>query len=146
LDLVRFVDKTIEHKHSGRGYDIASVVARRREGDCTEHAVLLAAVLRLAGFPSHLVTGIALFTDKGQPMAFGHAWVEYHDGQAWQLADASNPPSIVRRMRYVPLELRPEGPNAGRMSFEGFRMVYVEGIVVPPGFSAELPDEPGLSG
>ncbi len=108
--LEAFVDRWIEKKSWGRGLDPASIVARRREGDCTEHAVLLAAVARLFGKPSRVVLGIAVLEHEGRLLALGHAWSEIHEDGRWRLADAalhreSSP------VRYLPLGfVRDEGP------------------------------------
>ena len=45
------------------GFASASETARRRAGDCSEHAVLLAAVLRADGIPSRLCSGV-VYTEK----------------------------------------------------------------------------------
>ena len=48
-ELVAFVARIVEET-DGREWDLASVVVRRREGDCSEHAVLTAALARMQGF------------------------------------------------------------------------------------------------
>jgi transglutaminase-like putative cysteine protease len=58
-------------------------VLRARRGDCNEHAVLVAALLRAAGLPARIVAGIA-YADDG---FYYHAWNEvWLDG--WVSADA----------------------------------------------------------
>jgi hypothetical protein len=58
-------------------------VLRARRGDCNEHAVLVAALLRAAGVPARIVAGIA-YADDG---FYYHAWNEvWLDG--WISADA----------------------------------------------------------
>jgi transglutaminase-like putative cysteine protease len=134
-EIVRFVAHYIDKKHGGRSFDIASVVARRREGDCTEHAVLLTSLLRLAKLPSHLVIGVLILAENGRLQAFGHAWVEYHDGAAWRLADASNPPDVVARARYLPIQVMSvEGANHSRAQLDGFHVAHIEGLVVSTAF------------
>jgi transglutaminase-like putative cysteine protease len=89
-DLAGFVARYITEKDLTRRFDPASVVARRRQGDCTEHAVLLAALCRLFGLPARVVTGYVVLTpDGGAPVAAAHAWVEVHEGGRWALADAT---------------------------------------------------------
>ncbi|MEO0964253.1 MAG: transglutaminase family protein [Planctomycetota bacterium] len=66
------------------GFATASEVARTRTGDCTEHAVLLAALLRASGVPSRVVTGL-IYADQflGHRGVFGyHMWT-----QAWNEAE-----------------------------------------------------------
>lgn len=91
----RFVHGYIERKDLSVGFATASEVARTRQGDCTEHAVLLAALLRGEGVPSRTVSGM-LYVDEfiGQTNVFGyHMWSE-----AW-IADADG-----KAGRWVPLD------------------------------------------
>ncbi len=72
------VREAIAEKSLGVGFATASEVARTKEGDCTEHAVLLAAVLRASGIPSRAVTGL-VYADQfaGQEHIFGyHMWAQ----------------------------------------------------------------------
>src|SRR5690606_18990396 len=50
--LAQFVAGYVESKNLNVGYASASETARTATGDCTEHAVLLAALLRAAAIPS----------------------------------------------------------------------------------------------
>lgn len=130
-DVISYVYRFIEHKHMARGFDIASVVAEKREGDCTEHAVLSAALLRATGFPTHVVTGLALLRAGGNWAGFGHAWTEYHDGSGWQLADATGIGDAVEAIIYLPLRvMRDEGPGYSRGSFDAFDIVDVQSVSV----------------
>jgi transglutaminase-like putative cysteine protease len=83
--LRRFVAGYIQEKDLSVGFATASEVARTAQGDCTEHGVLLAAMLRAAGIPSRTVTGL-IYVDRflGREGVFGyHLWT-----QAW-LADST---------------------------------------------------------
>ncbi|MBY0308737.1 MAG: transglutaminase-like domain-containing protein [Phycisphaerales bacterium] len=94
--LRRFVHSFITQKNMNVGFATASEVARSREGDCTEHAVLLAAVLRAAGIPSRCCSGL-VYVDRfaGQEGIFGyHMWTQallrQADGSwAWKNLDAT---------------------------------------------------------
>ncbi len=115
--LARFVSRYIERKDLLRAFDLASQVARRREGDCTEHAVLLTALARLFGFPARVVTGMAIVAAGGTVEAVGHAWVEVHLSGRWQLADAAIPAEVGAR--YLPMEVMDdEGPAFARRMIE----------------------------
>jgi hypothetical protein len=86
--LRRFVHRFIDRKDLSMGFATASEVARTAQGDCTEHAVLLAALLRGSGIPSRTVTGL-VYVEKflGREHVFGyHMWT-----QAW-LSDAGAGP------------------------------------------------------
>lgn len=76
--LRRFVYRYITDKSLGVGFATASEVARTRHGDCTEHAALLAALLRLDAIPSRVVSGL-IYADSfaGSDDIFGfHMWVQ----------------------------------------------------------------------
>jgi transglutaminase-like putative cysteine protease len=85
--LIEYVNKYIEKKDYRRGFDVASRVAETREGDCTEHATLLVALMRMFNIPAKMVMGIKIFKDSDRYLAFGHAWVEYIDQGKWKAAD-----------------------------------------------------------
>lgn len=65
----------------------ASEVVRSRSGDCTEHAVLLAAALRAVGIPSRVVVG---YVHASASHAFAmHMWTEAQLGGEWYPLDAT---------------------------------------------------------
>lgn len=108
--LARLADRWIARKSMRRVFDAASAVASRREGDCTEHAVLLAALARMQGRPARVVLGIALADVGGRVAALGHAWTEVHDGTRWATADATGLPAD--RVLYLPTAvMADEGPG-----------------------------------
>lgn len=89
--LEEFVRTYIRTKNLSVGYASALEVARKPEGDCTEHAVLLAALGRALGIPTRVVDGLA-YTDHYAglahvlvPHAWAQAWVDGH----WQSFDAA---------------------------------------------------------
>ena len=73
------------------GYADATEALRTGKGDCTEFAVLLAALARANGIPARVVVGMAysaLFT--GNRNSFNpHAWVQVYDGSRWLSYDAA---------------------------------------------------------
>lgn len=76
--LRRFVATTIDDESLGVGLATASDVARTRRGDCTEHAVLLAALLRADRIPSRVVSGLVYVEQLGDRRGvFGyHMWTQ----------------------------------------------------------------------
>ena len=86
-----FVRGYIRNKNLDVGYASALEVARKPEGDCTEHALLVAALGRAAGIATRVVDGLAYapgFAGRDQvfvPHAWAQAWV---DGR-WQSFDAA---------------------------------------------------------
>ena len=89
--LRKFVNRFVTTKDFSVGMATASEVARTAQGDCTEHAVLLAALLRAAGIPSRTVAGL-LYVDEfiDQTNVFGyHMWTQaWLDGR-WVDLDAT---------------------------------------------------------
>ena len=82
-DIAQWVNAYIVHKNFGQGFASAVDILDSKEGDCTEHSVLLAAVLRAAGFPARVAVGLA-YNDGS---LVGHMWTEvYVDG--WHTLDA----------------------------------------------------------
>ncbi|MGH8029077.1 MAG: transglutaminase-like domain-containing protein [Arenimonas sp.] len=86
--------KVRQHMHRDAdyvGYADAAEALRTGKGDCTEFAVLLAALARAQGIPARVVVGMAYsarFT--GNRDSFNpHAWVQVYDGQRWRSYDAA---------------------------------------------------------
>jgi transglutaminase-like putative cysteine protease len=89
--LRQFVHRFIKRKDLSVGMATASEVARTAQGDCTEHAVLLAALLRAAEIPSRTVAGL-IYVDEflGRSAVFGyHMWAEAWIGGRWVDLDAT---------------------------------------------------------
>lgn len=89
--LERFVRGYIRTKSLRVGYASASEIVAGREGDCTEHAVLLAALTRALGIPARVATGIAYAPAyAGQRDVFvPHAWVLAWVEGEWRGYDAA---------------------------------------------------------
>ena len=90
-NLEDFVRRFIRTKDLSVGYASALEVAKNPEGDCTEHAVLLAALGRALGIPTRVVDGLVYidqYAGKNNvfvPHAWAQAWV---DGR-WRSYDAA---------------------------------------------------------
>jgi hypothetical protein len=89
--LRRFVTDYVAAKTLNVGFATASEVSRTKEGDCTEHSVLLAALGRLNNLPSRVVVGLAYVQSFGkQTDIFGyHAWTQFHIDGRWVDFDAA---------------------------------------------------------
>lgn len=89
--LRRFVTDYVETKSLNIGFATASEVARTKEGDCSEHGVLLAALGRLNGLPSRVVVGLAYVPIFGkQDDIFGyHMWTQFFIDGRWIDVDAA---------------------------------------------------------
>ena len=88
--LTKWVYENIRKKNLTVGFASAKEVALSRRGDCSEHGVLLAALLRAAGVPSRVVVGLVYW--QGQ---FGyHMWTEAFLND-WTALDATLGSGIV---------------------------------------------------
>lgn len=104
-DLTDFVFEHIDNKTYSRGFDLAARVAETGAGDCTEHAVLLAALARHFEYPARVTLGVVLIDQHTGVSAYGHAWTEIFVDGGWQVADATrlSADKSVRGVRYLPL-------------------------------------------
>ncbi len=67
----------------------AADVARSQTGDSTEHAVLLAAVVRSLGVPSRVAGGLVYNRSEAKPAMIYHCWTEVYLRDHWVSIDAS---------------------------------------------------------
>jgi hypothetical protein len=85
-----FVSKYIKDISFSVGYASASEVAESRRGDCTEFAVLCAALCRAVGIPAKVTVGVAYVDDfEGRTGFGGHAWTEAYIGDKWAGLDSA---------------------------------------------------------
>jgi hypothetical protein len=85
--LERGVHDLVSQKNFSQAFATAAEVARSKEGDCTEHAVLLAALARAVGLPARAAIGLVYMEPSA---AFGyHMWTEVYIGDAWIPLDAT---------------------------------------------------------
>ncbi len=89
--IAKAVGEHITKKDLSVGYASALETLQSARGDCTEHAVLTAALCRAVGIPCRIVVGVAYadqFGDQRQCFA-GHAWNQVYVGAKWVDLDAS---------------------------------------------------------
>jgi len=94
LRIERWVYANLKKGTYTEAFASADEVARTREGDCTEHAVLAAAMCRAVGVPSRLVMGLA-YAESLRALA-PHMWLEVWVDGHWYGLD----PTLGRG--YVP--------------------------------------------
>ena len=82
--LEEWVHKNLTEKNLETAFATAREVLESREGDCTEHAVLLAALCRAADVPARVVAGL-VYHDGA---FIGHMWTQVHAGK-WIPLDAT---------------------------------------------------------
>lgn len=85
LALERLVHERVRSKNYSRAFDSAATVAEQLEGDCTEHAVLLAALCRARGIPARVASGLVATRDTFAYHMWTLAWL---DGR-WVPLDAT---------------------------------------------------------
>ncbi|MEM7621882.1 MAG: transglutaminase-like domain-containing protein [Planctomycetota bacterium] len=119
--LRRAVHRHISGKALSVGFATAAETVRTREGDCTEHGVLLAAVLRARGIPSRVASGL-IYADAfaGSENIFGyHMWTQAllpaadNGGEVWVDLDATLPPATPYDATHITLavsDLSGDGP------------------------------------
>ncbi len=81
-----FVSSTFKFQLGAALFGTSRETMRRLEGDCSEAAVLTAALLRAAGIPSRVVLG---FATLGRGVFIGHAWTEARVNDRWMGVDAA---------------------------------------------------------
>ena len=86
-----FVGDYIIDKNMSVGYASAAEVAQSMQGDCTEHAVLTAALCRAVGIPAKVAVGLVYVEELGdrKNVFGGHAWTEAYVGDKWIGLDAT---------------------------------------------------------
>lgn len=90
-NIENFVRSYISEKNLGVGYASALEVLKSKQGDCTEHALLLAAMLKAVGIPARVATGIAYVDNfSGLRQTFvPHAWAQAYIEGEWRSYDAA---------------------------------------------------------
>lgn len=91
--LTAFVRAHVADKSLDVGYASARETLDARAGDCTEHALLLAALARALDIPARVVSGLAYAPRwAGRDHVFvPHAWAEAWTGSRWEAFDAALP-------------------------------------------------------
>jgi hypothetical protein len=79
--LERYVHREVANKDYTQAFATAAEVAKSREGDCTEHAVFLAALARARGIPARVAIGLVYLESK--QAFFYHMWTEVYIGKRW---------------------------------------------------------------
>ncbi|MEW5855472.1 MAG: transglutaminase-like domain-containing protein [Myxococcota bacterium] len=128
--LTLWVHRTVSRKDLSRAYAPATATLQSRQGDCTEHSVLLSALLKASGIPARLVDGVIAFESK---LGY-HEWVEaYLDGEGWVPVDPTfgEPVAGPNRVKFItgssdPSDLMAMGLSAAQ-AFRGLT-VSIEGF------------------
>jgi transglutaminase-like putative cysteine protease len=87
LAFERYVSEHISSKGFSQAFATAAEVAKTKSGDCTEHAVLLAALARARGIPARVAVGL-VYMPGAQAMGY-HMWNELYVEGRWIPMDAT---------------------------------------------------------
>ncbi|HEY3444893.1 MAG TPA: transglutaminase-like domain-containing protein [Myxococcales bacterium] len=120
-----FLDKAY-----GSSSDRATDVLSTRRGDCTEHALLMASLLRAVGIPAKRIDGLVYMkASDGVPALYWHEWVEVYVGEWVQMdptfnqvvADPSHialgseakadTAGLIGKLKFEPVEIKPGKPS-----------------------------------
>jgi len=83
-NLCKFVYTYIKEKNLEKPFASASETARSKAGDCSEHAVLMAALARVKKIPSQVVSGLVFTPQGGEYGSFGyHMWTQVWLNGQW---------------------------------------------------------------
>jgi hypothetical protein len=105
-----FVFQHVKNKSLAQAFASASEVFEKREGDCTEHAVLMSALAKIAGIPTKLITGVVYVESPGPSFGY-HEWVEVFIGGTWVAMDPTFGQSLadVTHIKFAEGTSDPEG-------------------------------------
>ncbi len=87
LAMEKYVHDKLAKKNFSTALATAAEVATSLEGDCTEHAVLLAAMLRVKNIPSRVAVGL-VYSERHSAFV-GHMWTEAFLNGHWVPLDAT---------------------------------------------------------
>lgn len=87
VKMEQYVHETLNKKNFSTALATAAEVAESLEGDCTEHACLLAAMCRVKKIPSRVVVGF-VYADRLEAFG-GHMWTEVFINGKWIPLDAT---------------------------------------------------------
>lgn len=87
--LEKFIWDYINKKGAFRGIEPASFSAITRQGDSSEHAILLCAMIRLYRHPCNVIRGKVLYPSDGKDILYGRHWVLAYDvkKKQWERLD-----------------------------------------------------------
>ena len=105
----RWVGENVTDKNFDVGFASALEVAEDRSGDCSEHAVLLAAMCRAAGIPSRVVMGLLYIGG----IWGGHAWNEVWIDGRWYALDGTLAMGRADALHLTMAKMTLEDGNAG---------------------------------
>ncbi len=128
-----FTRKRLEANPQFAGYASAKQAYETRTGDCTEYALLLATLGRIAKVPTRVVFGLSYSREyfHGRKNAFApHAWIQAWIDGAWRSYDAALDGFDAG---HIALKISDGNPQDFRAMFESFNQLkFVSALQVVP--------------
>ncbi len=87
VSIEKYVHRSVRQKNFSTAFATAAEVARSLQGDCTEHAVLTAALCRARKIPARIVVGL-IYVAAERGFVF-HMWNEVWIDGAWIPVDST---------------------------------------------------------
>jgi hypothetical protein len=87
MALESYVNREVKYKDYTQAFATAAEVAKSHEGDCTEHAVFLAALARAQNIPARVAVGLVYLESK--QAFFYHMWTEVYIDKRWVPIDGT---------------------------------------------------------
>ena len=116
IDKAKACQREIQKRIILKEYDVQirpiPIVAKSRQGNCVEHATMLAAVCRSLDIPSRIAIGVKFNDSREAPAMKFHAWVEIQDGPRWVAMDSSQESfsTFIDRVKFRDSEFNAENP------------------------------------
>ncbi|MBY0587610.1 transglutaminase-like domain-containing protein [bacterium] len=85
--LEAWVDQNMSNQDFSIGFASSNEIIDTRRGDCTEHAVLLAALCRAEGIPARVAMGL-VYLEQSESFGY-HMWTEVFVGGDWYSIDGT---------------------------------------------------------
>jgi len=117
--LRRAVYDLVEEKNYEVAMATASEVIETRKGDCSEHAVLLAAMARAEGLPSRVAIGLVYVVGR----FIYHMWTQVYIDGAWRDVDATLPDRDFDAA-HIRLATSPMGEGDSLLDLAAFAAVF----------------------
>lgn len=144
--LYKFVIKKLRYDYpraEDKEYEFlyASEIMKRGKGICVDYAILYTALLRSAGIPSRLATGIPVYTilnEREKEIDMGHAWVEIKlPGYGWIPIDVTLENKFMFQDYYINIATEKDSGylyknktmDPGSYYYDGFSYSWDENVI-----------------
>ena len=125
-----FVHQYISAKNLDTGWASAPDVAKNKSGDCSEHAVLTAAMCLASGIPARVAVGYYYAGEFAniEKSYFGHAWTQVWICGRWYNIDATRPHQSQSPAYIISAVIDGNPMNAYKITQSFFKVEKIEVI------------------